>query len=149
MALAIKFVVYLQKIFIDHINIFDLILKVIFKLFWFVIIVKGGLTYISSSLVWWYSELYYYPVFFIYNLEKSYLFSPSSVFIFTACNGLGTVRCTAMGTMLADWLAGKRSDTIDYLLSLHKPEWNPPGPFLTMGVNFTLRRGMHNAGLEA
>lgn len=65
------------------------------------------------------------------------------------CNGLGTVRCTAMGTMLADWLAGKRNDTIDYLLSLPKPEWNPPDPFLTMGVNFTLRRGMHNAGLEA
>ena len=65
------------------------------------------------------------------------------------CNGLGTVRCTAMGTMLADWLAGKSNDTIDYLLSLPKPEWNPPDPFLTMGVNFTLRRGMHNAGLEA
>lgn len=65
------------------------------------------------------------------------------------CNGLGTVRGTAMGTMLADWLAGKRNDTIDYLLSLPKPEWNPPDPMLTMGVNFTLRRGMHNAGLEA
>ena len=54
-----------------------------------------------------------------------------------------------MGTMLADWLAGKNNDTIEYLLSLPKPEWNPPDPFLTMGVNFTLRRGMHNAGLEA
>ena len=65
------------------------------------------------------------------------------------CNGLGTVRGTAMGTMLADWLAGKRNDTIDFLLSLPKPEWNPPDPFLTMGVNFTLRQGMHSAGLEA
>lgn len=44
------------------------------------------------------------------------------------CNGLGTVRCTAMGTMLAGWLAGKRNDTINYLLSLPKPEWNPPDP---------------------
>ncbi|WP_172606621.1 NAD(P)/FAD-dependent oxidoreductase [Pantoea coffeiphila] len=65
------------------------------------------------------------------------------------CNGLGTVRGTAMGTMLADWLAGKSNDTINFLLSLPKPEWNPPEPLLTMGVNFTLRKGMHDAGQEA
>lgn len=65
------------------------------------------------------------------------------------CNGLGTVRGTAMGTLLADLLAGKRHGLTDFLLSVEKPNWNPPEPFLGMGVNFTLRRGMAGAGLEA
>lgn len=65
------------------------------------------------------------------------------------CNGLGTVRGTAMGTLLADWLAGKHHDLMDFLLSAPKPDFNPPDPFLTMGVNFTLRHGMSSAGLEA
>lgn len=65
------------------------------------------------------------------------------------CNGLGTVRGTAMGTLLADWLAGKRHELTDFLLSVDKPNINPPESFLGMGVNFTLRRGMAKAGLEA
>lgn len=65
------------------------------------------------------------------------------------CNGLGTVRGTAMGTLLADWLAGKRHDLIDFLLQSPEPEFNPPEPLLTMGVNFTLRQGMASAGREA
>ncbi|MCA3933009.1 FAD-binding oxidoreductase, partial [Burkholderia sp.] len=32
------------------------------------------------------------------------------------CNGLGITRGTVTGTLLADWLAGKRSDLIDFLL---------------------------------
>ncbi|POP50671.1 FAD-dependent oxidoreductase [Superficieibacter electus] len=65
------------------------------------------------------------------------------------CNGLGTVRGTAMGTLLADWLAGKHHELIDFLLAMETPSFNPPDPFLTMGVNFTLRQGMASAGLEA
>jgi glycine/D-amino acid oxidase-like deaminating enzyme len=65
------------------------------------------------------------------------------------CNGLGTVRGTATGTLLADMLAGKSHPLTEYLLSAPKPNWNPPQPFLSMGVNFTLRKGMSDAGLEA
>ncbi|WP_241127851.1 NAD(P)/FAD-dependent oxidoreductase [Novosphingobium terrae] len=65
------------------------------------------------------------------------------------CNGLGTVRGTAMGTLLADLIAGKRHPLSDFLLSVEKPNMNPPEPFLSIGVNFTLRRGMANAGMEA
>jgi len=65
------------------------------------------------------------------------------------CNGLGTVRGTATGTLLADWLAGKSHPLTEFLLSVPKPNYNPPDPFLTIGVNFTLRKGQNAAGLEA
>jgi glycine/D-amino acid oxidase-like deaminating enzyme len=64
------------------------------------------------------------------------------------CNGLGTVRGTATGTLLANLLAGKRESLTDYLLSAPKPAWNPPQPLLSIGVNFTLRKGQSDAGLE-
>ena len=65
------------------------------------------------------------------------------------CNGLGTVRGTATGTLLANLLAGKRESLTDFLLAAPKPSWNPPQPALSLGVNFTLRTGQARAGLEA
>lgn len=65
------------------------------------------------------------------------------------CNGLGTVRGTATGTLLADLLAGKRQPLTEFLLSAPKPAINPPQPFLTMGVNANLRWGQSQAGIEA
>ena len=73
--------------------------------------------------------------------------SPGSV-LYEAGNTV--VLCTAsVEKRVPDWLAGKRHELTDFLLSVDKPNINPPEPFLSMGVNFTLRRGMANAGLEA
>lgn len=65
------------------------------------------------------------------------------------CNGLGTVRGTACGMLLADWLAGKTHPIAQFLLDGPKPNFNPPQPLLSVGVNFTLRQGQNSAGLEA
>ena len=65
------------------------------------------------------------------------------------CNGLGITRGTITGTLLADWLAGQRSDLIDFLLASPGPNRNPPEPFLSAGVNMNLMWGQHRAGLEA
>jgi glycine/D-amino acid oxidase-like deaminating enzyme len=72
-----------------------------------------------------------------------------NVFGALCCNGLGITRGTVTGTLLADWIAGKRSDLIDFLLQSPGPNKAPPEPFLSMGVNATLRWGQHKAGLEA
>ncbi|MGK0149683.1 NAD(P)/FAD-dependent oxidoreductase [Pseudomonas putida] len=64
-------------------------------------------------------------------------------------NGLGITRGTVTGTLLADWLAGKDGELIQFLLNGPKPAINPPEPFLSMGVNFTLWREQSGAGLEA
>lgn len=65
------------------------------------------------------------------------------------CNGLGVTRGTVTGSLLADWLAGKRNELIDFLLSSPGPNRNPPQPFLSAGVNLNLRWGQFCAGREA
>ncbi|KAF1040884.1 MAG: Gamma-glutamylputrescine oxidoreductase [Burkholderia lata] len=65
------------------------------------------------------------------------------------CNGLGITRGTVTGTLLADWLAGKRSDLVDFLLATSGPNRTPPEPFLSLGVNSTLWWGQRKAGLES
>ncbi|MNP71913.1 hypothetical protein D3C76_1683670 [compost metagenome] len=65
------------------------------------------------------------------------------------CNGLGITRGTGAGTLLADWLAGKRHELIDCLLSCNGPNRNPPEPFLSLGVNANLRWGQYRARLES
>lgn len=65
------------------------------------------------------------------------------------CNGLGVTRGTVTGTLLADWIAGQRSDLIDFLLDTSGPSRVPPEPFLSIGVNATLWWGQMKAGQEA
>lgn len=64
------------------------------------------------------------------------------------CNGLGITRGTATGLLLADWLAGERSELIDFLLESPGPNGNPPEPLLSMGVNINLKWGQYRAGKE-
>lgn len=65
------------------------------------------------------------------------------------CNGLGVTRGTVTGKLLADWLAGHKSDLIDFLLSSPGPNLNPPEPFLSAGVNLNLKWGQYRAGRES
>ncbi|WP_433735572.1 NAD(P)/FAD-dependent oxidoreductase [Pseudomonas putida] len=65
------------------------------------------------------------------------------------CNGLGVTRGTVTGTLLADWLAGKRNHLIDFLLSSPGPNRNPPEPILSAGVNMNLLWGQCRAGKES
>lgn len=64
------------------------------------------------------------------------------------CNGLGVTRGTATGTLLADYLAGQRTDIINFLLDSNGPSYNPPQPFLSIGVNATLMWNQHLAASE-
>jgi len=64
------------------------------------------------------------------------------------CNGLGITRGTATGKLLADMIAGKRHELIDFLLSSPGPNKTPPEPFLSVGVKSVLKWGQFRAGLE-
>lgn len=72
-----------------------------------------------------------------------------NVFGALCCNGLGITRGTVTGALLADWLAGQRSELIDFLLATSGPNKVPPEPFLSIGVNATLWWGQMKAGLES
>ncbi|MGA4637531.1 NAD(P)/FAD-dependent oxidoreductase [Pseudomonas solani] len=65
------------------------------------------------------------------------------------CNGLGVTRGTVTGKLLADWLAGEKSELIDFLRESPGPNPNPPQPFLSMGVNANLSWGQYRAGRES
>ncbi|AEA69955.1 Putative oxidoreductase [Pseudomonas brassicacearum subsp. brassicacearum NFM421] len=65
------------------------------------------------------------------------------------CNGLGVTRGTVTGTLLADWLAGKKNHLIDFLMSSPGPNRNPPEPILSAGVNMNLMWGQCRAGKES
>jgi glycine/D-amino acid oxidase-like deaminating enzyme len=65
------------------------------------------------------------------------------------CNGLGVTAGTARGKLLADWLAGERSEVIDFLLASAGPSWNPPAPFLDVGVRLNLAWAQYRAGRES
>ncbi|MFR0692740.1 NAD(P)/FAD-dependent oxidoreductase [Enterobacterales bacterium AE_CKDN230030158-1A_HGKHYDSX7] len=73
----------------------------------------------------------------------------ANVFGALCCNGLGVTRGTVTGKLLADWLAGGRSELIDYLLASPGPNANPPEPFLSAGVNMNLSWGQYRAGRES
>lgn len=72
-----------------------------------------------------------------------------NVFGALCCNGLGVTRGTVTGKLLADWLAGERSELIDFLLRSPGPNRNPPEPFLSLGVNLNLKWGQYRAGKES
>ena len=72
-----------------------------------------------------------------------------NIFATAGCNGLGLTKCTGMGTLLADWIAGEKSELIDFLVSSDGPSSNPPQPFLGLGVKLNLWWGQHKAGLES
>ncbi|KGU82531.1 FAD-dependent oxidoreductase [Pseudomonas mediterranea] len=78
-------------------------------------------------------------------------FGPLSNNVYGAlcCNGLGITRGTVTGTLLADWLAGKKNPLIDFLLNSPGPNRNPPEPFLSAGVNMNLFWGQTRAGKES
>lgn len=65
------------------------------------------------------------------------------------CNGLGVTRGTATGKLMADWLAGQKSELIDFLLKSPGPCANPPAPMVSIGVNINLAWGQYKAGIEA
>ena len=65
------------------------------------------------------------------------------------CNGLGITRGTVTGTLLADWLAGKKNHLIEFLLASPGPNRNPPEPILSAGVNMNLLWGQSRAGKES
>lgn len=82
------------------------------------------------------------------NHQSQFGMLAPNVFGALCCNGLGVTRGTATGTLLADWLAGERGELIEFLLSADGPNRNPPEPFLSMGVNLTLKWGQYRAGRE-
>lgn len=63
-------------------------------------------------------------------------------------NGVGIARGTAYGKLLAEHIAGERSDLLDIMLKTGRPDKLPPEPFLGWGVRMNFAKRRYEAGLE-
>ncbi|WP_116475395.1 NAD(P)/FAD-dependent oxidoreductase [Zobellella maritima] len=63
-------------------------------------------------------------------------------------NGVGITKGTIMGKLIAEHLAGQRSELGDLLLSYPRPNLVPPGFILKLGVTLDLARRSIGVGLE-
>ena len=63
-------------------------------------------------------------------------------------NGVGIARGTAYGKLLAEHIAGERSDLLDVMLKAGRPEKLPPEPFLGWGVRMNFAKRRYDARLE-
>ena len=63
-------------------------------------------------------------------------------------NGVGIARGTAYGKLLAEHIAGERSDILDIMLKAGRPDKLPPEPFLGWGVRMNFAKRRYDAGLE-
>ena len=63
-------------------------------------------------------------------------------------NGVGIARGTAYGKLLAEHIAGERSDILDIMLKADRPDKLPPEPFLGWGVRMNFAKRRYDAGLE-
>ena len=70
--------------------------------------------------------------------------------LYSACcqNGLGTVQGTLHGKLVAEFICGHRSTSVDHVLKLTKPVKLPPEPFCTIGAEVVTRWGEFKAGRE-
>lgn len=66
-----------------------------------------------------------------------------------ACqNGLGTVKGTLSGMLVAELALGMRSPLLDDFQACAQPSRLPPEPFLSLGANMTMRWKEWQAGIE-
>lgn len=63
-------------------------------------------------------------------------------------NGVGIVRGTIYGILLAELVAGVSTPLLDIMLKAGRPSGTPPQPFLGWGVRLNFAKRRHDAGLE-
>ncbi len=63
-------------------------------------------------------------------------------------NGVGIVRGTIYGKLLAELVAGVSTPLLDIMLNAGRPSETPPQPLLGWGVRLDFAMRRHGAGLE-
>ncbi|WLH10762.1 FAD-binding oxidoreductase [Pseudomonas hefeiensis] len=70
------------------------------------------------------------------------------VFSAVCCNGLGLTRSTVAGKLIAEYAVGMDSELLDIMLDQPAPCWNPPEPFLGLGLRSSIAWKEWQAGAE-
>lgn len=79
--------------------------------------------------------------FYLGRLDKN-------IFAAAGCNGVGILKGTAYGQLMADMAMGSQSSLLTDALSLAKPSWLPPEPIRSVALHSAIKYEKWRAGLE-
>ncbi|MGB3835013.1 NAD(P)/FAD-dependent oxidoreductase [Castellaniella sp.] len=78
-----------------------------------------------------------------------YLGQPAkNVFAAVGCNGVGILKGTVYGQLMAEMAMGGQSDLLSDALSLAEPSWLPPEPLRSLAIHSAIRFERWRAGKE-
>lgn len=82
------------------------------------------------------------------TLNHQSLFSKldNNLFVVGGCNGVGVAKGTYLGYYMAEYVSGKNSETLKFILENSQPSWVPPDPIRTIGARIRLKYESSKAG---
>jgi len=72
------------------------------------------------------------------NHEPVFKKHDSGVYVVAAMNGVGVAKGTYLGNYLAEFICGKESVELDFILNHSAPSWIPPEPLRSIGARVRL-----------
>lgn len=72
------------------------------------------------------------------NFESVFKEHRPGVFVLAGMNGVGVAKGTYLGCYMAEFIAGRHSQELDFILSNANPSWVPPDPVKTVGARVRL-----------
>lgn len=72
------------------------------------------------------------------NHEPVFKEHTSGIYVMAAMNGVGVAKGTYLGHYMAEYICGKESPELDFILSHSAPSWIPPDPLRSVGAHIRL-----------
>lgn len=79
------------------------------------------------------------------NHEPVFKEHTSGVYVIAAMNGVGVAKGTYLGHYMAEYICGKQSPELDFILTHSAPSWIPPDPLRSVGAHMRLYFEEHMA----
>ncbi|WP_265087966.1 NAD(P)/FAD-dependent oxidoreductase [Psychrobacter vallis] len=79
------------------------------------------------------------------NHEPVFKEHASGVYVVAAMNGVGVAKGTYLGHYMAEFICGKQSPELDFILKHAAPSWIPPDPLRSVGAHMRLSFEEHMA----
>lgn len=72
------------------------------------------------------------------NHESVFKKHTSGIYVMAAMNGVGVAKGTYLGHYMAEYICGKESPELDFILTHSAPSWIPPDPLRSVGAHIRL-----------
>lgn len=79
------------------------------------------------------------------NHEPVFKEHAPNVYVMAAMNGVGVAKGTYLGNYMAEYICGKQSAELDFILKHSAPSWVPPDPLRSVGAHIRLSFEEHMA----